>query len=1044
MPIDMTTPWHKASFDQFLGEGLPRLLAERLPLAGYRVEPEGTYTCRVTVIIATGGGELPLLYSGFPQPDAQGIFEIDGGQRIVIPLASTEELDMADVRCAGEQLYDYIAERLGQAPAQLPWDEALARAWLPLDAWARDFLTPDNAEYASNIKRLASWPDQTNWLALRTHLRRLVVRERQRLFTPGQLGRTCPFEVPEGPNMGHIFTIAAGAAIRDRRLVVLDDRPAATLGLSASMIPFLEHNEPPRLLMGANMLRQWLPPPDPEPALVQTGNEPDAPEFWCGRNLLTAFVSWDGDTFEDGIVISESCARRLGYPRPVEPGDKFSNRHGAKGVISRILPDDQMPHLADGTPVELLFSFMSLPSRMNFGQVREAVMGRIARAEGRPAIVPPFHAPSADELRERLARAGLPTDGMELLTHGRGGPPLARPSTVGWVYWGKLVHVASDKLRIWTGEPGDTQRGAFEDSLVVGAPPWPAGHGGQRQGELEYYALRQAGAVQTITEQYNTRAADRADAGTIAARLAAGPVAQAGAPSPMFAGLARRLAAGGIRADLGGERLTFNFALPAGDALHLARHVAHPWLPERSLDTVGALPDLPEYAALVEANARLARLVDSQAPAALAQQALANLEARVGTLFETLLRPEHLRFDQRTLFSARAVAAPGADLPIDRVGLADEIAWRLFGPLLVRELGDREAARLRDDRAAQALDRLMERSWVIVNRAPSIAPHTFLAFRPLRIPDRVIRLPLLACNLLDADFDGDQLAVFLPITEAGQHEAAERLTVAAHLARDPGLLEEPRPRMDALLGLALLSLTSEGRAEIDRLAGTPVPTPDGFVTRWTVLDAMRAAMDRGGPPAALELSQRLMWRGFEVARASGASIGPFVGAELRYPPAPRGDDPAAWDGYVQELIERIAAHAEFSGDFGVLALAAKSGARTNLRQIAWTIGARGAVTDVAGRAVAVRHGYRDGLEPGELFALVAGARAGIHELLTEWERMGRTMRERMGPPRGYGALARAMRSPRPGVVFALAAAAGEVDPLVELDSRLFVGLPSMT
>ena len=248
----------------------------------------------------------------------------------------------------------------------------------------------------------AQWLDQTNWLAIHTHLRRLVVRAPQRLFAPGQLGRSCPFEVPEGPNMGRIFTIATGATIRDQRLVVLDDRPAATLGLSASMIPFLEHNNVPGLLMGANMLRQWLPPPDPEPALVQTGGEPDAPEFWCGRNLLTAFVSWDGDTFEDGIVLSESGARRLGYPQALEPGDKLSNRHGAKGVVSRILPDDQMPHLADGTPVELLVSFMSLPSRLTFGQVREAVFGRIARAEGRPALVPPFRSPSAAELRARL------------------------------------------------------------------------------------------------------------------------------------------------------------------------------------------------------------------------------------------------------------------------------------------------------------------------------------------------------------------------------------------------------------------------------------------------------------------------------------------------------------------------------------------------------------------------------------------------------------------------------------------------------------------
>jgi hypothetical protein len=610
---------------------------------------------------------------------------------------------------------------------------------------------------------------------------------------------------------------------------------------------------------------------------------------------------------------------------------------------------------------------------------------------------------------------------MEKLTHGRGGPALARPSTVGWVYWGKLVHIASSKLQVWTAVPNDGR---------------PAG---QRQGAPEYDALRVAGATEMIIEQFNTRATGRADANTLVERLAVGPVEQAGAPSPLFDGLVRRLAVAGIHADLDGDQLAFSFAPPANDALLLACPVTHPWLPERTLAAVGTLPELPAYQALVEANTHLARLDASQAPAVLAQPAIASLEAHVAALFDALLRPEHLQFNQRVLFSARAVTAPGTDLQFDQVGLAEEIAWTLFRPLLARELGSFAAADARDARAVATLDALMTHAWVVVHRAPSFAPHAFLAFRPVRVPGHVIRLPLLACNLLDADFDGDQLAVFLPITEAGQREAGTRLSVAAHLARDPGLIEEVRPRMDALLGLVLLSRTPEGRAEIDQLAGTVVPAPDGFLDRWSVAEALSAVLDRDGAIAALEASTRLMRRGFEVARASGASLGPFVGTELGFPPAPQHDAPAAWDGYVQELIERIAAYTDFTSDFGLLVLAAKSGARSNARQLAWMIGARGVVDGVDGRPAVLRHSFRDGLAPDELFALVASSRAAMHELLTEWERLSSGMRDQMRP-RGYGALARAMRSPLPGVVFALAAAAGAVDTLVDLDSRLFVGL----
>jgi hypothetical protein len=1020
----VSTPWHRESFDRFLQERLPQLLAERMPLASYLVEATGETTCRVRVLLAGPSGEVAVEYGDLPRPDADGLFAIDGTRRVVVPVVAHEHLGRAEVFCVGEQLYESIEARLGQAPAGLPWDEALARTWLPLDTWVRDFL-----------RAFAHTLDDLNWLARRHHLRRIRVRERGEVITPGHLGRACPIETPEGPNIGRILLLSIGAVIRNQRIEIVDLRPEARLGLSASMIPFIEHSDVNRLLMGANMMRQWLAPPDPEPALVRTGNEPDAPDFWCGRNLLTAFVAWDADSFEDALVISESCARRLGYPRPIEPGDKLSNRHGAKGVVSRILPDDRMPHLPDGTPVEILYHFLGLPSRLNFGQVREALMGRIARAEGRPAIVPPFGAPDAAELRRRLAAAALPESGMETLTVGREGSPCPRPTLVGPVYWGRLHHLASEKLHACV-TPGRCQR----------------------QGEEEYAALREVGAWELIREQLNTRAAEREDAGTLAARAAAGPVPQAPPPTPRFAAAARRLAAGGVRVELAGERLTLRLEPwvaadgtapkpPAGgtDRLPLARPIPHPWIPERRLTAVGAAPEIAEYPELVRANARLARMQEDNAPRSLLEPAATELEARVADFFAALLPPESLRPAASVLFSGRAVLAPGPELPLDRIILPEEIAWSLFGPWVARELGDANAIASRTDATSAALDAVMERSWVILYRpgfrsALDVAPLPFLAFRPLREPSRVIRVPPLACNLMDADFDGDQIAALLPITEAGQREAAERLSIAGRLARDPGLLPALCPTQEPIWGLAALSLTTEGRAEIARLAGTEVAADSHSMTRRDLVNAMQRVLERDGVDAALAAIARLSARGWEAARASGASESPFLGDSVPRPPLPEGNDPDAWSAYLEALTDRLAARTDYDNpDIGPQLLAVKSGARGTLRQLCLHLGGR-TVAGFAGEPVPVRHGYVEGLSPEELCAHAIGAWRGLDRIHRETATLSEELR-RASEPKGFHVLARAMRAKRPGAVFARAAAAGEVDPLTDPDSRAFVGLP---
>ena len=1006
MAVDPRAPWHKASFDRFLNERLPELLAARLPLAGYRVEPTGTHTCRVTVGFSAGSATLDVEYAGLPVPDDDGVFRVNGSERVVVPLASSEDLGEAQVRCAGEQLHDWIAERLGEAPDNLPWDATLARSWLPLDEWVSDFL-----------KTTAQAIDDTNWLSRHTHLRRIVIPDRERLVTESHFGRVCPFETPEGQNIGRVFTVALGAEIRDGQLAIVDDSPEGALGISVSMLPFLEHSDANRVLMGANMMRQQVVPPDPEPALVQTGNEPDAPRFWCGRNLLTAFVSWGIETFEDAIAISESAAAKLGFPHALEPGDKLSNRHGSKGTVSRIAPDDQMPHLPDGTPVELCFSFVGCHTRLNFGQIREALMGRIARAEGRTAVVPPFQAPSDGELRRRLRDAGLPESGLETLTMGKGGPALARPSAVGYVYWGKLFHVAGGKLHDWRG-----------------------GHG-QRQGELEYYALRDVGAFATMAETFHTLSADNPDADTLAERVATGPMEPSPPPTPAFRRLRQHLAAAGIAAELTDGGLALALAPPA-DGISLAQPVPHPWLRDRELGTVGLVEDCPELEAVVAANARLERMLATDAPAGLVAKARDQLSARVGELFDALLPPEAMRLGNRVLFSGRAVLSPALDLRVHQVGLPDELAWALFGPLAARELDGMDEVEHRTKRAADALDAAMARSWVLVNRAPTILPTSTLAFRPVRTPDRVIRLHPLACALMNADFDGDQAAVLLPVTEAGQREAAEKLSVAGHLARDPDLLEWLLPSMAALWGLAECSRSEAGRREVGELAGAEVATPEGFLTKASLLRAMRSVLEREGATATLDRLEGLMRRGFEVAKASGASMSPFPDAGFERPPLPETDDPPAWMAHTEELADRIAARTDYdSPDLGPQLIAVKSGARGNLRQLARLLGSMGIVVDPSDRPVVpIRRGLAEGPSSDEVFACVVGARKGLGRTLNECARAGYSIRE-TSQTRGFGVLARAMRAKRPGVVFARAAATGEMDPLTDLDSRLFVGLP---
>ncbi len=997
-----SAPWHRASFERFLTVSLPQLLASRLPLGGYGVTRTGETTCCIELSLGTGESEVTLTFDDLPMPDVEGVFWRAGKPYVVLPTASCDDLDLAEIRCVGEQIAADIAARLGEAPDNLPWDETLARGWLPLDAWIGGFL-----------ERSAQALDTTNSLCRRSYLRRLSLTNRETLFTPGHYGRTCPIETPENPNIGRVLAVARGATIRDGRLVIEDTRPAATLGLCAALIPFLEHDEPCRLTMGANMMRQWLTPPDPEPALVQTGFEPDDAAHWCGRNLITAFVPWGLDSFEDAILLSETCARRFAYPQPIQPGDKLSNRHGAKGVVSRIVPDAEMPHLPDGTAVDLVYDCMGLYSRLTFGQVREALMGRIAQHEGVPAIVPPFAAPSAEELRERLGRDGLPEDGLEQLTEGREGLPLERRATVGVVYWGRLHHTA--------------QRGYFASVRPGGC---------QRQGELEGYALRDTGATANLREHFHMRASERRDAVTLAERVANGEALVSPSPSPRCAELIRRLAAAGIEATPTAEGLTFDFAPPPGETLTFAQPIPYPWLPERTLTEVGMLPDcLAEFRAVQEANARLSRLQQTQAPDTLREKAVAELETRARRYLNALVPPSLLKLQARPMFSGRAVVTPGTGLNYDQVGIPEEMAWTLFGPLLQREGVEAEVIASRSAEATLTLDALMARSWVLVHRAPVIEPTGFLAFHPVRSAGQVIRLHPLANHSLNADFDGDILAIFLPLTAEAQQEAGERLSLAGHLRRDPGLLGNFLPLHSARVGIALLARTPEGREEIRQLAGVDSPLPEAPLHRAGLLALAQEVLQEQGAEAAIAMLHRLTLRGFAVAKRSGLSLSPFLGSGFPRPHPPQGEDAETWEIYTEELIERLQKH-DVTDELEPFLTVVRAVARANYPILQKFVGAYGVVEDVAGRRVAIRHALQDGMTLEEMHTLCVGARHGIARAAIELENLSRTLRK-SHLPTGYGVLSRAMRARHPGIVFARAASARQTDPLTDLDSSLF-------
>ena len=190
----------------------------------------------------------------------------------------------------------------------------------------------------------------------------------------------------------------------------------------------------------------------------------------------------------------------IAQKRKISVGDKMAGRHGNKGVVSRILPKEDMPYMPDGTPLDIVLNPLGVPSRMNIGQVLEVHLGYAAQALGWKVATPIFNGANETEIRDLLGQAGLRTDGKSVLYDGRTGDPFDNPVTVGYVYFLKLHHLVDDKIHARSTGPY---------SLVTQQPlGGKAQFGGQRFGEMEVWALEAYGAAYTLQEILTVKSDD--------------------------------------------------------------------------------------------------------------------------------------------------------------------------------------------------------------------------------------------------------------------------------------------------------------------------------------------------------------------------------------------------------------------------------------------------------------------------------------------------------------------------------------------------------
>ena len=680
-----------------------------------------------------------------------------------------------------------------------------------------------------------------------------------------------------------------------------------------------------------------------------------------------------GDALEEGVA--ELARVTVAVRRRLKVGDKLANRHGGKGIVGRIVPEDEMPVMPDGRSLDLLASPLGVPSRMNIGQLLETHLGLAAQALNCTVVTPGFGGGLTEDARALLAEAGLPESGMLRLRDGRTGRLFEQETTVGYHYYMKLIHMAEDKLRARNGEREGDGRAAGEGD-----------HRGMRVGIMETWALQAHGAGHILQEMQTCKADDREARRSTYAALLSG----AGLPRPTVPESVKRLVLQlrGLCLDLcfhlaSGEKLdileqgasvdeaaTVSLRSAAADAvrawsagpvpeevaaeapgvlapkalchLELATPVPHPWQEfvgdgDTGVAEVVALPVLPgflrpgsriddRYEAVYEANEAAKESGSGPTEVAALRAAVAALLGDEGLTHQLLGKRGWFAAamsGKAVDYSARAVVAPGYALDYDQCGLPRAIARILFEPLVLGDLiraGDAataaEALELLqgdDPRAASALERVAAEKLVLLHRAPVLHRLGIQAFRPVLTDEEVIRIHPLTLAPFNADFDGDELDVFLPLSDLAQEEAETMLPSANQMSPASGRYISG-PAQDMVLGWYYATLPEGRGSAVRKLAsleavatayeGGEVHThdsitiDDGEARRTTVgrallNEALPAALRWVEGPAdkarltqlltrcwqelgaheAARLGDAIMRRGHQLATRSGLSIG---------------------------------------------------------------------------------------------------------------------------------------------------------------------------